>query len=259
MKNKTLLSVEDLCVIYNDSLEALQGLSFKLDRGERVAVIGHSGSGKSTLLKSINLLIQPHRGRIAIDDQVLINLKPRQLRELRRSIGLIFQDYNLVDRLTVLENVLLGRLGYKSYWQSLFNQYRQEEYQAAIDAIDACGLNDKILERADALSGGQRQRVAIAKTLCQQPRLILADEPLAALDPLTAESILKLFCALNEERNIAILMNLHDVRLAIRYFPRIIALQHGKLIYDGPSSGLSDALLQEIYHVHADLSETKVV
>lgn len=242
-----LLTVRALSASYRGDDCALESVSFSLQKGERVAVIGSSGSGKSTLLKCINGSLVPREGELRFGHQLLSALSPRALRKLRRSIGFIFQEYNLIGRKTVIENVLYGRLGFKNFWQSLFSLYTDEEYRAAVTALRAVSLSEKCFARADELSGGQKQRVAIARILVQNPLLLMADEPVSALDPVSAENVLGLFCRINEEHGISLLANLHDVRLARRYFPRIIALKQGRKIYDGSSGAITESILRTIY------------
>lgn len=245
-----LLDIRKLKVTYpagHGELVAVRDFDLKVEAGERLAIIGASGSGKSSLLKAINLLHPASSGEIFFAQAPIMDLPKAQLRGLRRGIGFVFQDYNLIDRLSVLENVLLGRLGQKSFFETLANRYTDADLIAATEALDVVGLSEKRLVRADALSGGQRQRVAIAKTLCQSPRLILADEPVSSLDPASSERIMEIFRDVNVSRGISILINLHDVDLARKYFPRIVAIRQGQKVYDGPSEAVSDDVLAEIY------------
>ncbi|MFA6708761.1 MAG: phosphonate ABC transporter ATP-binding protein [Fusobacterium sp.] len=241
-----MLKIKNLKVVY-EKFEAIENLSLKVDDGEFVAIIGSSGSGKSSLIKSINLLVKPKKGHIFIgkDDITLSNSK--ELKKLRREIGFIFQDYNLIDRLSVIENVLIGRLGYKSSFESLFGIFKKEEYKDAMDVLKRVSLEEKAFVRADELSGGQKQRVSIAKVIMQNPKLILADEPVASLDIATSESIMKYFKIINEKYKISIIINLHDVSLAKKYAKRIVALKEGRIIFDGKGSELTDDILRRIY------------
>jgi len=241
-----MLKIENLKVVYG-KFEAIEDLSLEVHDGEFVSIIGSSGSGKSSLIKSINLLVKPKKGHIFIgkDDITLSN--SRELKKLRREIGFIFQDYNLIDRLSVIENVLIGRLGYKSSFESLLGIFKKEEYKNAMDVLKKVSLEEKAFVRADELSGGQKQRVSIAKVIMQNPKLILADEPVASLDIATSENIMKYFKIINEKYKISIIINLHDVSLAKKYAKRIVALKEGRIIFDGKGSELTDDILRRIY------------
>lgn len=242
-----MIKLKNISVIYNKRVLAVNDVSVSITKGEFVGIIGLSGSGKSTLLKTVNLLVKPQKGNIIVDGVDITNFDGSKLRRVRREIGLIFQDYNLIDRSSVLANVLVGRLGFKSSFQSFFGIYSDEDYQLAIKALEQVGLKDKIFVRADQLSGGQKQRVAIAKTLCQKPKLILADEPVSNLDIKSAEMVMNYFKDINKNQGITIMINLHDVNLAKKYCDRIVALSDGKLIFDGKAGEIDDGLLQEIY------------
>ncbi|WP_132995318.1 phosphonate ABC transporter ATP-binding protein [Sporanaerobacter acetigenes] len=242
-----MLKIEDLTVSYDGKTLAIDNINTEIKQGEFVGIIGSSGSGKSTLLKSINLLVKPLSGKVYIDDVDITKLNNSQLRNIRRQIGFVFQDYNLIEKSTVIDNVLIGRLGYKSSLKSFFGLFNDEDYESAINALKQVGLSKKMFERAEELSGGQKQRVAIAKTLCQEPKIILADEPVSSLDIATSQSIMDYFKVINDEKNITIMINLHDVNLAKKYCHRIIALKNGKILYDGEVGDLRDELLKELY------------
>ncbi|WP_026895167.1 phosphonate ABC transporter ATP-binding protein [Clostridiisalibacter paucivorans] len=242
-----MLKSEGLTVSYDGKTLAIDDINIEIKQGEFVGIIGSSGSGKSTLLKSINLLVKPSKGKVYIDDVDITKLNNTQLRNIRRQIGFVFQDYNLIEKVTVLDNVLIGRLGYKSSLKSFFGLFSDEEYESARKALMQVGLSEKIFERAEELSGGQKQRVAIAKTLCQSPKIILADEPVASLDIATSQNIMNYFKAINDNKNITILINLHDVNLAKKYCHRIVALKKGKILYDGKAGDLNNELLKELY------------
>ncbi|WMM24823.1 phosphonate ABC transporter ATP-binding protein [Tissierella sp. MB52-C2] len=242
-----MLRLEHITVSYDRKILAVDDISLEVGQGEFVGIIGSSGSGKSSILKSINLLVKPVRGKIYIDDVDIMSLKNPQLRAVRREIGFVFQDHNLIDRSSVLDNVLVGRLGYKSSLHSMFGIFTDKDYKRAEKALIQVGLSEKIFERSDQLSGGQKQRVAIAKTLCQSPKIILADEPVASLDVSTSQNIMNYFKTINEKKNITILINLHDVNLAKKYCKRIVALKRGKLLFDGKAGELKDEFLKEIY------------
>lgn len=242
-----MLKLENITVIYDKKILAVDNVSLEIDQGEFIAVIGSSGGGKSSLLKSINLLVKPSKGDVYFDGINITKLNNKELRDIRKNIGFIFQDYNLIDRSTVLENVLIGRLGYKSSFKSLLGIFTEDDYNTAGIALGQVNLSEKTFERADQLSGGQKQRVAIAKTLCQKPKIILADEPVASLDINTSKTIMDYFKRVNKNKNMTILINLHDVDLAKEYCDRIIALKEGKLIFDGKAGDLDNEILKKIY------------
>lgn len=242
-----MLKLENITVSYDGKVLALDDASLMVEQGEFVGIIGSSGSGKSTLLKTINLLVKPYKGNVHLDDVDITKLNNKELRNIRRNIGFIFQDYNLIDRSSVLDNVLIGRLGYKSSLKSILGIFNEDDYERAVTALTQVGLKDKMFQRADQLSGGQKQRVAIAKTLCQRPKIILADEPVASLDISTSQNVMDYFKRVNEKKNMTIMINLHDVNLAKKYCNRIIALKKGKILFDGKVGDLSDDILETIY------------
>lgn len=242
-----MLKIEGLKVVYDKKVLALENINLNVEDGEFVGIIGSSGSGKSTLIKCINLLVRPTEGKIYIDDVNIMDLDNKGLREIRKEIGFIFQDYNLIDRSTVVDNVLIGRLAYKSSLESLFRIFSKDDYERATNALNYVGLDEKVYERADQLSGGQKQRVAIAKTLCQRPKIILADEPVASLDMASSQLIMEYFKRANEKKKITILINLHDVNLAKKYCSRIVALKDGNIVFDGRPGELKDDVLKRIY------------
>ena len=212
-----MLKLENITVLYDGKVLAVDDVSLEIQQGEFVGIIGSSGSGKSSLLKTINLLVKPSKGKIYLDDLDITKLNTSELKSIRRNIGFIFQDYNLIDRSTVLDNVLIGRLGYKSSLKSILGLFSDDDYERASIALRQVALTEKMFERADQLSGGQKQRVAIAKTLCQRPKIILADEPVSSLDVATAKVIMEYFKKVNEKKNMTIMINLHDVNLAKKY------------------------------------------
>ncbi len=243
-----MIELKDLSVSYDGEKFAIKDINLHIEKGEVLGVIGSSGSGKSTLIKSINRLVEPFKGsKVIIDGEDITHYSEKELRLIRREIGMIFQDYNLVDRSSVLDNVLIGRLGYKSKMDTLLSRYTDEEYMMARKSLERLGLEDKIFQRADQLSGGQKQRVAISKTLTQQPKIILADEPVASLDVATSKVIMEYFKRVNEKKNITIIINLHDVNLAKEYCSRIIALHKGEIVFNGKAGELHDGLLEKIY------------
>lgn len=242
-----MLKLENISVSYDGKNMALKDINMEVNQGEFIGIIGSSGSGKSTLLKTINLLVRPIKGRVYIDNIDITQVSNSELRGIRRGIGFIFQDYNLIDRSSVLDNVLIGRLGYKSSFKSILGLFSKDEYERANTALRQVALREKMFERADQLSGGQKQRVAIAKTLCQRPKIILADEPVSSLDVTTAQNVMDYFKRVNEKKNMTILINLHDVNLAKKYCDRIIALKNGEIHCDGKVGDLSESQLREIY------------
>ena len=242
-----MLSITDLSKVYKTGTRALDGVSLTVDKPQVVAVIGSSGAGKSTLIRCINRLVEPTAGQIVLNDLDVTALSRRELRKARRRMGMIFQEYNLVERLTVMENLLSGRLGYVSLWQAYRRNYPPHDIAAAFELLDRVGLNDYQDTRADALSGGQRQRVGIARALMQQPDLLLVDEPTASLDPKTSRQIMRLLCELAQERGTPALVNIHDVGLAQDFSDRIIGLSGAKIVFDGNPSELDVDALTAIY------------
>jgi phosphonate transport system ATP-binding protein len=241
-----LLKVEHLTKVYPNGTVALKDVSFSVDDGEFLVIIGLSGSGKSTLLRCINRLIDPTEGQIFLDDVDITKATPSELRHLRRHIGMVFQQFNLVKRSSVMTNVLSGRLGYVNPLLSLVGIWSKEDRNRAIKALDRMGIKDKAHERADALSGGQQQRVGIARTLMQEPELILADEPVASLDPVLSHSILQYLEQLNKE-GITVLCSLHFLDLVHRYATRVIALKDGVKVFEGLPKEINRAKFKEIY------------
>ncbi len=242
-----MLRIEALTKRYSTGDAALRGVSFTVNRGEIVGLIGPSGAGKSTLIRCVNRLVEPTSGRIFLGDLELTALGTSALRRARRRIGMIFQEYALVERLTVMENVLSGRLGYTGFWASYLRRFPQADIDRAFAVLHRVGLTDQIDKRADALSGGQRQRVGIARALVQEPELLLIDEPTASLDPKTSRQVMRLITELCAERNLAAIVNIHDVGLAQMFLPRIVGLRAGESVYDGPAAGLSPEVLTRIY------------
>ena len=242
-----MLSITDLSKVYKTGTRALDGVSLTVDKPQVVAIIGSSGAGKSTLIRCINRLVEPTAGQIRLNDLDVTTLSRRELRKARRRMGMIFQEYNLVERLTVMENLLSGRLGYVSLWQAYRRNYPPHDIAAAFELLDRVGLNDYQDTRADALSGGQRQRVGIARALMQKPDLLLVDEPTASLDPKTSRQIMRLLCELAQERGTPALVNIHDVGLAQDFSDRIIGLSGAKIVFDGSPSELDANVLTAIY------------
>jgi phosphonate transport system ATP-binding protein len=241
-----LLKVEHLTKVYPNNTVALKDVSFTVDDGEFLVVIGLSGSGKSTLLRCINRLIEPTEGRVFWDDVDITRASTAELRRLRRRIGMVFQQFNLVKRSSVITNVLSGRLGYANPLISLMGVWSKADREQAKGALTRVGIADKAYQRADSLSGGQQQRVGIARTLMQEPRLILADEPVASLDPVLSHSILQYLEQLNKE-GITVICSLHFLDLVHRYATRVIALKEGVKVFEGLPNEINRARFKEIY------------
>jgi phosphonate transport system ATP-binding protein len=245
-----MLEITNLTKVYGDGTVALKDVSFSVEQGEFLVIIGLSGSGKSTLLRCINRLIDPTSGRIIWDGQDVTQAEADQLRQIRRQIGMIFQHFNLVRRSSVLTNVLSGRLGYESPAASLLQRFPSKDRQMAWKALERVGITDQAHKQARELSGGQQQRVGIARALMQQPRMILADEPVASLDPVLAHSILGYLEQLNKEEKITVLCSLHYLDLVQRYATRVIGLRAGRIVYRGSREEIrrmSDEEFKEIY------------
>jgi len=242
-----MLKIIDLTKVYRTGAKALTGVSFEVDLPQVVAVIGPSGAGKSTLIRCINRLIDPTAGQVMLDGTNLVTLSRSELRKARRRMGMIFQEYNLVDRLTVMENLLSGRLGYVSFWKAYRRKFPSEDIAAAFQLLDRVGLEGYQDTRADELSGGQRQRVGIARALMQQPDLLLVDEPTASLAPKTSRQIMRIIVELAHERGTPALVNIHDVGLAQSFADRIIGLREGEIVFDGTAENITADVLTEIY------------
>lgn len=242
-----MLKITDLTKTYPTGTKALEGVSFTVDSPQVIAIIGPSGAGKSTLIRCINRLVEASSGKVILGDTDVLSLKRHELRKARRQMGMIFQEYNLVERLTVMENVLSGRLGYVGFWTSYRRKFPREDFAAAFQLLDRVGLTDYQNTRADALSGGQRQRVGIARALMQQPDLLLVDEPTASLDPKTSRQIMRLIVELAHEMGTPALVNIHDVGLAQSHCDRIIGLAAGKIVFDGSTQEITEQVLTDIY------------
>jgi phosphonate transport system ATP-binding protein len=244
----SILQVSNLKVSYAATgPQILKGIDFAVDGDDFCAVIGPSGAGKSTLIRCINRLVEPTEGDIVLFGQSVRSLHGRQLRHLRRRIGMIFQEFNLVNRMSVMDNVLSGRLGYTGAFRSFFKAFPREDIDRALHLLERVGLQDHIDKRADALSGGQRQRVGIARALMQKPELLLLDEPTSALDPKISRDVMRLIRELATEFKVPVLCNIHDVQLALESCNRIIGMQDGYKKFDGPSQGMRKQDLDEIY------------
>jgi phosphonate transport system ATP-binding protein len=247
-----MLEVRNLTKIYEGGVKALDKVSFTVEQGEYLAVIGLSGSGKSTLLRCINRLIEPTDGQILWNGVDLTAASQDEMRRIRRKMGMVFQHFNLVSRSKVITNVLAGRLGYVNPVMSLINRFPQEDLDKAFQELDRVGIADQANKRADELSGGQQQRVGIARAMMQDPEMILADEPVASLDPVLAHSIMQYLEQINHDEGVMVICSLHFLDLVHRYADRAIALNEGRLVCDGPPSEIDDEKFKEIYGQDAE-------
>ena len=242
-----MLRLKKLTKTYKTGDQALKAIDLEVPKGQVLALIGPSGAGKSTMIRCINRLVEPTSGEVWLDDIELARLGPGGLRRARRAMGMIFQEYALVERLTVMENVLSGRLGYVGFWRSYLRRFPQSDVDEAFRLLDRVGLLHMADKRADELSGGQRQRVGICRALIQNPKLLLVDEPTASLDPKTSRQIMRLICELCAERDLAAIINIHDVALAQMFVSRVVGLRLGAIEFDGPPSDLTPDVLTTIY------------
>jgi phosphonate transport system ATP-binding protein len=241
------LAIRGLEKSYTPGRPVLRGIDLDLGEEGMVAIIGPSGTGKSTLLRCINGLVKPSSGSIRLDGEELVGLSGAALRQARRRIGMVFQEYNLVERLSVMENVLSGRLGHVPFWRAWLRRYPEADIARAFDLLDAVGLPEQATRRADALSGGQRQRVGMARALMQSPAVLLADEPTSSLDPRTAVEVMELMARLTAELGVPVIVNIHNVDLARRFARRVIGMSGGLVVFDGPPEALEERHLSEIY------------
>ena len=242
-----MLQLAELTKRYNTGELALKGVTLEIPKGQVLALIGPSGAGKSTLIRCVNRLVQPTSGSVVLKGTELTKLSSSALRKARRRMGMIFQEYALVERLTVMENVLSGRLGYVGFWRSYFRKFPSADIQEAYRLLDRVGLKHMADKRADELSGGQRQRVGICRALIQNPDLLLVDEPTASLDPKTSRQIMRLIQELCSERGLTAIINIHDVFLAQMFSQRVVGLELGTVVYDGKPEGLTPEVLTRIY------------
>lgn len=242
-----MLKLKGLTKRYATGDLALNNIDLEVPAGQVLALIGPSGAGKSTLIRCVNRLVEPTAGTIELDNKDISRARGGQLRQARRQIGMIFQNYALVERLSVMENVLSGRLAYVGFWRSYFRKFPASDIKQAFELLERVGLETMLDKRGDALSGGQKQRVGIARALMQNPKLLLVDEPTASLDPKTSRQIMRLICELCQEQNLATIINIHDVALAQQFVHRVVGLRAGEIVYDGGPDGLSPEILTTIY------------
>ena len=246
-----ILEFQHVNKVYNNSTKALDDVSFSVEKGEFVSIIGPSGAGKSTILRCINRLIDATDGNIIYDGDDILSLGKRDLRRVRTKTGMIFQHYNLVDRLSVIENVLHGRLGQKSAISGMLGSYSETEKEKAFSILNELGLAEQAYKRCDALSGGQKQRVGIARAIMQEPKLILCDEPIASLDPKASKTIMDHLSQINQKQKITCIVNLHQVEVAMKYSQRILGVSSGKIVFDGTPEELTKKKIHEIYQSSA--------
>ena len=242
-----MLEIKQLVKKYHTGDLAVNGVDLKVEKGQVMALIGPSGAGKSTLIRCVNRLEKATSGEIWLNGENIVKMRSGKLRRARRNMGMIFQEYALVERLTVMENVLSGRLGYVGFWRSFLRKFPQSDINAAFGLLEKVGLDTMVNKRADELSGGQRQRVGIARALIQKPDILLVDEPTASLDPKTSRQIMRLITELCEENQLTAIINIHDVALAQMYAERIVGLREGSIVYDGSPDDLNPDVLTEIY------------
>ena len=243
----SILEFKNVSKIYDNVTKALDNINFTINEGEFISIIGPSGAGKSTLLRCINRLIDTSEGEINFDGQDITHVKGKELRKVRTKTGMIFQHYNLVDRLSVIENVLHGTLGKKSTISGMIGHYTKEEKEKAFEILTELGLGEQVYKRCDELSGGQKQRVGIARAIMQQPKLILCDEPIASLDPKASKVIMDQLADINKKKKFTCIVNLHQVDVALKYSHRIIGVSGGKIVYDGSPDKLDQETIHKIY------------
>jgi phosphonate transport system ATP-binding protein len=246
-ETEPLLEIHDLRINYGAGKDILHGVTFSVCPDEFLAIIGPSGAGKSTLIRCINRLVEPSGGKILFGGRDLLELSAGEMRRERRHIGMVFQEYNLIERLSVIDNVLTGRLGYTGTFRSVYRMFTRDDIRQAVRLLDRVGLIEHIEKRADQLSGGQRQRVGIARALIQNPKLLLADEPTSSLDPKIAREVICLIKEIAAEFRIPVLCNMHDVNLALECSTRVIGLQDGHKMFDGPPAMIDKKVLADIY------------
>ncbi len=253
-----MIEFKDVSKTYPNGTKGLQHVNLEIEQGEFVAIIGLSGAGKSTLIRTINRMIDITDGQLLVDGTDVMTLKGKDLRRFRRKIGMIFQSFNLVSRASVIKNVLSSNVPDMPWYKVLFGVYSKEQKIHALEALDKVNILNKAYHRCDELSGGQMQRVALARTLAQNPSIILADEPVASLDPIMADIVMSDFAKINKEMNISILLNIHHVDLALKYATRVIGVRAGQIVYDGPASQVTQDVLDQVYNGKAVPKSTDI-
>lgn len=251
-----MIEFKNVYKTYPNGFTALKNISLQIEQGEFVAIIGLSGAGKSTILRCINRMHDITKGELTVDGVDVDSLRGKELRRYRRKVGMIFQSFNLVSRSTAIKNVLTADVPDMPFFKVLLGIFSKEQKMRALESLDKVGILDKAYTRCDQLSGGQQQRVALARTLNQNPKIILADEPVASLDPITAKQVMQDFVRINQEMGISILLNIHHVELALEYADRIIGIRAGRIVYDGPSANVDQKVLDAIYGDDAQAEET---
>ena len=252
-----MIKFEHVDKTYPNGTRGLIDVNLEIEQGEFVAIIGLSGAGKSTLIRTVNKMIDITGGKLTVNGIDVSSLKGKELRQFRRKIGMVFQSFNLVNKTSVINNVLSAKVADMSVFRTLFGLYSKEDKLQALESLDKVGILDKAFSRADMLSGGQMQRVALARTLTQDPEIILADEPVASLDPIMADVVMEDFCRINREMNITVIINIHHVDLALQYAKRVIGINSGRIVYDGPTKDVNKDILRQIYG--RDLNEDDVM
>ena len=243
-----MIEFKNVSKTYPNGVKGLKNVNLTIDQGEFVAIIGLSGAGKSTLIRTINRMIDVTEGQLIVDGVDVMTLHGKSMRRFRRKIGMIFQSFNLVTRSTAIKNVLTSMIPDMGFFRVLLGIFSKEQKMKALEALDKVGILDKAYTRCDQLSGGQQQRVALARTLNQSPTIILADEPVAALDPVTAHQVMCDFQRINQDMNISVLINIHHVDLALKYASRVIGIRAGEIVYDGPTTTVTQEILDSIYN-----------
>jgi phosphonate transport system ATP-binding protein len=244
------LTIKDVTTIYKNrgnKETAIEGINLHIEQGEFVGILGRSGAGKSTLIRCVNQLVRPTKGEVIWNGQSMTELRGRKLRHARVDMGMIFQQFHLIPRMTTLQNCLLGCFAPRAWWKNLLGVASNKERERAMDALNRVGIQHLAYKRVDQLSGGQQQRVAIARVIMQQPKLLLGDEPVASLDPVTSKQVMKLIKDIHESDKITTVINLHDVQLALLFCDRIIGLSKGKVVFDGSPDEVNDSVLEQIY------------
>ncbi|UCZ52072.1 phosphonate ABC transporter ATP-binding protein [Bacillus shivajii] len=242
-----MIEFKDVSLVYPNGTQGLKNVNLNIKQGEFVVIVGLSGAGKSTLIRSVNRMVTPTDGELIIDGENILSHKGKKLRELRTKVGMIFQNYNLVKRSSVMKNVIAGRLGHTGTLRSVLNLYSKEDLSLAYQSLNRVNIGEKVHARADELSGGQQQRVSIARVLTQQPKIILADEPVASLDPPTSHQVMTYLRKVNKEDNITTIVNLHFIDMAMEYADRIIGMRNGEVVFDGDAKTVTEKTFEEIY------------